>query len=189
MLDSGTLFSIFTLKTAAPLLYLAANVENAEEDMEYTSTLLYLADKYHLLFYGRTITKDEHIYTHRGPIGKLAHEMSITWKEHLGDFYRTNLLVGYEDFLSKSDQEALDYIIEKFVPMSKKDLYRFVHFLPEWKKVEDLFELKDDGGNPRIKQLPVEPEDLLLLPDPNHYFNVSAEHIEESLMWMTGQFD
>lgn len=190
MIEASLLLAHKTIKTVAPLLHLTANVKGADDDMLYTGRLLYLADKHHLLYYGRTITRDEHIRIQGGPIGELAFEVSDTWKVSLSGFYRSKLPPEKAgEYLSESDEGSLAFVIEKFAAMPRGKFYGYIRSLPEWKKVEDLFQLKDEEDRYRIRRLPMDRLDMLLLPDGDHYFNVSAEHVAETRRFMTGEFD
>jgi len=191
MLTGESIIKHSTLRTVFPLLYLTERIRDADEDMLHTGRVLYLADKHHLLHYGRTVTRDEYIYIQGGPIGKTALDLSEGWRESLGRFYRNKFSrTDIDDHLSQTDREALDFVVATFADMPHGKFYEYIRSLPEWKKVEDLFQLKDDEGKPRIRFLPVDTRDLLRLPDGDRYFNVSAEHIEMSRqMMLTGELD
>jgi len=190
MLTSESILYRSTLRTVFPLLYLTERIKDADEDMLHTGRVLYLADKHHLLHYGRTVTRDEYIYIQGGPIGKTALDLSEGWKESLSKFYRNKFSeTDINDHLSETDRLVLDSVITNFGAMPHGKFYDYIRSLPEWKKVEDLFWLKDDEGKPRIRFLPVDTSDLLRVPDGDRYFNVSAEHIEMSRQMLTGEFD
>ncbi|TFH27034.1 MAG: DUF4065 domain-containing protein, partial [Promethearchaeota archaeon] len=118
--------------------------------------LMYLADKYHLMNYGRTISGDDFIALPHGPAGSRTMDVLEFDGYILGEYAdkATELLVqgeGYEylpgkkcstdqlEMLSISDIESLDFAIDNFGTMDKWDVVHYTHSLPEWKRFEPLF--------------------------------------------------
>lgn len=158
--------------------------------------LLYLADKCHLIRYGRTITGDEYWAMDYGPVGSTVKDILGFDQEFLSrEFqYASTMLrrVGeYQfeasaacspdelDLLSETDIEALRTVAEKFGRMSSGELICYTHRYPEWAQYEKLF------SSQQIKREKIRTEELLssLPGDP---FNMPPEHMEESRRIITG---
>lgn len=157
--------------------------------------LIYLADKYHLLRYGRTVTNDDYYAMERGPVGTTVKDVLSLDKEMLAKDYKfISKLIGMAgedyialpvrlqyDHLSDTDKEALDFVIEKFGKKTGAQLTTYTHQYPEWAQHEHLFKGKT------IRRERIEPEELLSVIDDN-CFGVSPEHVEESRKMVTGVF-
>jgi uncharacterized phage-associated protein len=126
--------------------------------------LMYLSDKYHLLYFGRTITNDDYYATQYGLVGttvkdilsfdpSLPEEESFISKEEKD--YFLNLIEKVENYnfkakekdipfnmLSETDKEALDFVIKKFGNMSSSKLVELTHKYSECNKYKDLFNSK-----------------------------------------------
>ncbi len=161
--------------------------------------LLYLADKYHLIRYGRTITNDDYYAMEHGPVGTTVKDVlsldsfSISKK---GYKYASTLLERVDenhfrakpdakvafDMLSESDKEALDFVIEKFGKMSQWKLRDYTHQYPEWYRYEDLFE------NKLTRRERIDTKELLstIKDDP---LKMPSRHVKESEKVLTGKFD
>jgi uncharacterized phage-associated protein len=161
--------------------------------------LMYLADKYHLMNYGRTITGDDFIALPNGPAGSKTTDVleydSYILGEHINYaqsmFYVDNkyqYTVGKKcnpealEMLSESDKEALDFAAEHFGKMDKWDVVKYTHELPEWKQ----FKLKFDEKSTN-REL-IKTEEVLLNPK-DKYFSIPQDHVEQSLEILTGTFD
>ena len=155
--------------------------------------LMYLADKYHLLYFGRTITNDDYYATQYGIVGTtikdilsfdpfLPEEQSFLSKEEKD--YFLNLIEKIENYnfkvketdipfnmLSETDKEALNFIIEKFGSMSSSELVELTHKYPECYKYKNLFNSK------LTKRKRIDTIELLSTID-NDPLEVSKEHIE-----------
>lgn len=157
--------------------------------------LVYLADKYHLLRYGRTVTNDDYYAMERGPVGTTVKDVLSLDKEMLageykhiakligmdgGDYVALPLAHPHYDHLSETDKEALDFVIEKFGKKTGAQLTTYTHKYPEWAQHEHLFHGKS------IRRMRIEPEELLSVID--DCFGVSPEHLEESRKMVTGVF-
>jgi uncharacterized phage-associated protein len=124
--------------------------------------LLYLADKQHLVHYGRTVTGDEYWAMRMGPVGsaakdvlsidenrpnKLSGDILVYAKNHLDEFensYRSKNRKCEFEMLSDSDKQALDFVVSRFGSMGPFELRDYTHKYPEWKKHESFF--KDNPG-------------------------------------------
>jgi uncharacterized phage-associated protein len=176
------------------LHYILSRVKNAGKIK--LIKLIYLADKYHLLRYGRTVTNDDYYAMERGPVGTTVKDVLSLDKEMLAKEYKyISRLIGMDgdsyianpishlqyDHLSDTDKEALDFVIEKFGKKTGAQLTTYTHKYPEWAQHEHLFK-----GN-AIRRVRIEPEELLSVIDDN-CFGVSPEHVEESRKMVTGVF-
>lgn len=178
------------------LYYILTKIKKA--DKIKLVKLVYLADKYHLIRYGRTITDDDYYAMKYGPVGTTVKDIlsldsfSMTEK---GFKYASRLLgkidgntfqanpgarVNFE-MLSETDEEALDFVIERFGKMSSWKLKDYTHKYPEWYKYENLFK---DGLTRRER---IETSELLstLKGDP---ISMPSKHIKESKKILTGTF-
>lgn len=162
--------------------------------------LVFLADKYHLIRYGRTVTGDDYYAMEHGPVGSTVKDVLEFNRFTLADneyAYASKLLdkiddkslkakpgikLGELEMLSESDIEALDFIIEKFGKMTASELRNYTHNYPEWEQYRELFE------NNQTKRERLKTEELLsTLPgDP---LGVTSEHIEESREILTGHHE
>jgi uncharacterized phage-associated protein len=159
--------------------------------------LIYLADKYHLLQYGRTITGDKYFAVKHGPMGSMVEDVLNLNGDVLNedDLKYAEKLINKVDFvyspneyeepllmLSKTDMKALDFVIEQYGKMEKWNLKNYTHKFPEWHRYEELFE-----KNLTTRE-DISTEDMLSsLPDDK--FNISSQRIEGARALLTGQFE
>lgn len=161
--------------------------------------LLYLADKFHLIRYGRTVTNDDYYAMPYGPVGTTIKDIlsfDPDWTPPKAYKYLTHLIEkeGYNykpqksakdiefEMLSDSDKEALDFVINKFGKMNKWDLQKYTHKYPEWSQYKDLL------GAKKTNSERIETVELLSLIK-NDPLAVPKEHIEESKKILTGNLD
>lgn len=153
--------------------------------------LLFLADKHHLLKYGRTITGDEYYAMKHGPAGSLAmdilncNEFILDSKEreyvreffsHDGNTFKANEhdRIKY-NYLSETDIESLDYIITNFGNKGTFQLRDYTHKYPEWKQHEETLE------SGRTKRIYLHGDELFsILPDEDDPLKFSHSHIKHS---------
>lgn len=118
--------------------------------------LVYLADKYHLLHYGRTITGDRYYAMQHGPVGSLTKDVLAPNRLSLdgvdreyarkalrsagGYKFTTGEDPGELDMLSPTDVEALDFVVGRFGPMGTSWLRNYTHRYPEWAQYGEQFE-------------------------------------------------
>lgn len=161
--------------------------------------LIYLADKYHLMAYGRTITNDEYYAMKDGPVGSLVLDVlgfnDIVLQEdelkyaaklikRIGDkAFSINESPEEFSMLSQSDRKALDMIVEKFGSQSASQLRKFTHDYPEYAKYEELFQ------DNVVKRKRIKTEELISTLPNNDPFNIPQEHLEQSKEILTGNFD
>jgi hypothetical protein len=104
--------------------------------------LLYLADRFHLRKFGRTILEDTYYAMPRGPVASATKRILEGKGGHGCEDYLSagprNSVVSHQEIgaglLSQSDVEALSAAINQihFHP----DLVGFTHMFPEWKRAE-----------------------------------------------------
>lgn len=160
--------------------------------------LIYLADKYHLVRYGRTVTGDDYCAMEYGLVGSavkdiLGFDRDLLSKEEYS--YASKLLERIDNktfkarnerislhMLSKTDIEALSFVIQRFGKMATWKLSDYTHQYPEWQKYEDLFK------NKKTKRERIETRELLsvLEDDP---LGMPKEHREESAKLVSGTYD
>ncbi len=161
--------------------------------------LIYLADKYHLIRYGRTITNDDYYAMQHGPVGTTVKDVlsfdSFSLSAN-GIKYASRLLDKIDDnnftaklsarvsfdMLSDTDKEALDFVVEEFGSMSSWKLRNYTHQYPEWYQYEDMFKSK------RTKRERIDTSELLSTLD-NDPLKMPRKHVKESEKILTGKFD
>ena len=142
-----------TKKIIQALDYVAWKQPDHTLDNMKAYKLLWLADRYHLRQYGRTITGDEYHALPHGVVPsdakcilesqgtKLPHSKEVA-NEYLEIFpvcehtYKALKAPNMKVF-SESDIEVLDIILSKFNSMTPLELSEFSHQFPEWKQYEE----------------------------------------------------
>lgn len=179
------------------LCYILTKLKKA--DKIYLVKLMYLADKYHLMQYGRTVTGDNFIALGNGPAGSKTMDVLEFDRRVLGKYvgYAKELFTkgdGFEYFpgqgcssdqlewLSETDIEALDFTINNFGKMGQWDVVNYTHELPEWEKYESLLK------SGKSKQEQIRTDEVLSITK-DKYFSVSEDHMAESHKILTGTFD
>lgn len=187
-----------TSATIQALCYILSKIKRANK-LKLVK-LLFLADKYHLVRYGRTITNDDYWAMSYGPVGSTAKDILSLDRDFLskGEYkYAAEMLKreGEHTFvsgkkclpealemLSDSDIEILDLVADRFGRMSANALIEYTHRYPEWAQYKTLFD-KNLTRRERIRQA-----ELLSLIDDDK-LPVTHEHIEESRRILTGTYD
>ncbi len=147
-------------KAFAAILYLASKPDLVPEfDKLKAAKLLFLADKYHLVRYGRPILGDEYRALTYGPVPQITMDFlhAVVDPDSKGGFVdRDNAKrlagaltidrgykyprfsgkeqVNFYDFLSKSDLAALDHIISIYGKKSAIELSALTHAMPAYQK-------------------------------------------------------
>jgi uncharacterized phage-associated protein len=140
-------------RTLAAITYIASrNIPDLT--MYRILKILFLADKHHLVRYGRTLTGDKYSALPDGPVPSriydifkkqiLKHPFTPEAKRIAANLaidksgkypqFRANVAYDAEE-LSKSDIAALDYAIEHFGDLEYDQLKCITHALPAYKKV------------------------------------------------------
>jgi uncharacterized phage-associated protein len=152
--------------------------------------LMFLADKYHLVKYGRLITDDDYIAMKMGPVGSLTKDILDFNERRLNEsqmgYVKSKIIkTGEHNYgviqnaeetykhLSESDKQALDYIVEKLRGVNKWSIKNYTHKYPEWKKFEK------ELGSGKMKSAPIRREELFSILE-DELFDVSKEHVEDS---------
>ena len=184
-----------TTKIVQALCYFLTKIKRA--DKLRLVKLLFLADKYHLIHYGRTVSNDEYWAMAYGPVGTATKDILTLDPSFLGrgeyEYAKKSLkkinthtfeigIACDNEMLSETDIEALDFILENFWNMREKDLIEYTHEFPEWKQYEGLFKQKATG---RVKigtaeLLSTLKDDCLAMPH---------DHIEQSKQILMGTHD
>lgn len=144
----GTMEQFKKHKAVTLLLYLAHKGGGKLNKMKALK-LVWLADRYHLRKYGRTITGDKYVAMEYGTVPSSVKDI-IEGKRGL----KTDgiALVGrleyqataYPDLdnLSDSDQEAMDLVIEKYFKQDQFDLSQLSHEFPEWLRYKEQLQVR-----------------------------------------------
>ena len=162
--------------------------------------LIYLADKYHLAKYGRTVTGDDYYAMWLGPVGSAVKDVlslddivlssenidrvkSVI--EKVNDHTFKSKVDGKFSFcaLSETDLEALDHVINIFGAMSSRELVEYTHRYPEWSRYEGLFK-----GNLTKRERIDEKELLSRIEDDLLLRDIPNEHIKETKEFLEGMF-
>lgn len=150
--------------------------------------LLWLADKYHLLKYGRMILKDYYVAMPHGPIASMTKDLSHAAglnKYSLAyisseRYHVTSVSQADTRFFSESDIEVMDLVWEKFSDFDRFELRDLTHLYPEWKRFE-----KDIDNPVKPSSYDMVIEDFFNLPEQSKkncadFFNIPENELEES---------
>jgi len=161
--------------------------------------LLYLADKYHLIHYGRTLTEDTYYAMNFGPVGSLTRDIlefngkvlkpsglqqiSILFepKDAMEIQIKKSAKSPGRNNLSDSDFEALSFVLDNYGDMDNFELSKLTHEYPEWQKHEK--DLKH--GTDKRKEIPTEELASTIPGDPH---KVSKEHLQYVKDMIRGNF-
>lgn len=173
-------FKLDSDKTREALAYLASSSPDGRTKY-ILGKLLFLADKYHLVRYGRTITGDRYIAMEDGPApNRILDQLNLLIEEpenvpSLSSILRVDhsfrqpriSLAGHTDFenLSQSDMEALDIILKRHGSKDFAELRALTHemvaYLRAWDRrtgkaapmaFEDFFEEDADAINGALEE-------------------------------------
>ena len=150
--------------------------------------LIWIADKFHLLNYGRTITRDNYFALPHGPVPSSTLNLSRneTKEKYISEFLESHALTiksikpSETNLFSKSDIEVLDLVWSKFCDLTPKEIRDLSHEYPEWKKFEN------ELSNPLTPfSYEMEIGDFYKIPEPTKknradFFNIPKERIFES---------
>ena len=191
---------IDTSKIIQALCFLLNKIPEHQADKLKLVKLLFLADKCHLLRYGRTISGDEFWAMKRGIVGSVTkdilgfdeneenyfpdpeYEYAKKMLQKVGRYtYRANYACSAEniDQLSQTDIEALRLVVEHYGNFSGPELVTLTHRYPEWEQYKELF----DSNQTKREKLNTEELLSLLRDDP---FAMPDDHIEESRNILSG---
>ncbi len=172
--------------TIQAIAYLVRNSERGLSKLVLLK-LLYLADRYHLRKYGRTILDDCYFAMRYGPVASEAKSViegglrddyavrfvRVSMIPHKPRDFQHVTAVGNEPlgWLSQTDTEALDAALNVWVMCD--NLVGFTHEFPEWKKHEQAIE---SGAN----SVPMNYEDFFESCENFEYCDASPELVEMS---------
>lgn len=191
---------IDTSKIIQALCFLLNEIPEHQADKVKLVKLLFLADKCHLIRYGRTISGDDFWAMPLGVVGSVTKDVLGFDENEESRFpnpeydYAKKMLekVGEHtykaahacdansiDQLSETDIEALRLVAEHFGNFNGRHLVELTHRYPEWKQYKKLFDSQE------IKREKLDTEEILsVLPDDP--FVMSDEHMEESRNILSG---
>ena len=148
-----------TRKIVQALNYIACSQLGHTVNCMKAYKLLWLADRYHLRHYGRTISGDVYYALPHGPVPMDAMNVvegkptnladgseGVTYIRKCKRYNITSLVAPKMDVFSVSDKEALDCVIEAYGKKTWTELSDFSHTFPEWKEYESKL------GNPYLKK-------------------------------------
>lgn len=159
--------------------------------------LLFLADKYHLIRYGRTVTNDEYWAMTYGPVGTTTKDILTCDPDFLHkdeyEYIRKSLKkIGKHTFemgipcgtnrLSETDIEALDFILNNFERIQRRDFIKYVHKYPEWKQYEELFKQN------KMRRAKIDTVELLSTIE-DDCLAMPSDHIGQSKKILMGTYD
>jgi uncharacterized phage-associated protein len=133
------------------LNYLARKFDGNTLNKMKAYKLLWLAERYHLRQYGRTITGDEYYAAPHGLIPTTGKDILDGNKYHqkrnevfiASEYDYTSIKDVNIDVFSDSDIEVLNLIVNQFGKYNQYELSDISHEFPEWKKYEK--EIKASG--------------------------------------------
>jgi len=132
-------------KILQSLNYLASYQDNKIISEMKAYKLLWLADRYHLRQYARTITQDNYYAMQYGIVPSTAKNMvdnisnSVRNQKYIQKaekYYYKSVTEVDMDVFSDSDVEVLNLILKNFGKMSPQALSNLSHDFPEWKRYE-----------------------------------------------------
>lgn len=160
--------------------------------------LLYFADKFHLMQYGRLITNDKYYAMEHGPVGSVTKDIFYPSNLSLSETemeYSKKLIKDEDDHvfsaidtdieydsLSETDIEVLNIIIRELGETEAWQLRDKTHEYPEWKKYEEQFNEKlTSRENIKTQELFSRIKGDL--------FDITDEHIELSKAIFNGKLE
>lgn len=175
-------------KSIQAISYLANKSERRTINKLKLVKLLWIADKYHLIKYGRPILKDRYCAMKFGPVQ--TEMLDLLKKENI-DYINENLIKHQYSLtaikepetllFSESDLEVLDLVWERFGLIDNFALAELSHYYPEWRKFED------DIKNPnKPSSYDMNWEDFFNLPNPTEdnmadfFLSISQDEMSES---------
>lgn len=163
--------------------------------------LLFFADKYHLVKYGRTVTNDDYWAMPHGPVGSnikdvlefnnstmSENELRLAKSRFTPTAFKKSFKVQSSfdanlcNFLSETDIEALDFVIENFGHMGTWEIRDYSHLYPEWKQYEESFK----NGQTRREKLCLNELVSVIATDP---YDFSDEDLTETKKILMGAYE
>ncbi len=122
------------------ILYFAQRSKNKSIERLKLMKLLWLADRLHLIRYGRTVLHDSYNALPHGPIPSKTMDLSEHSVEGIYNVegYEIIALGTFnEKYFSKSDLEVFNEIWITFGDKNRNWLRKYSHYFPEWQRFED----------------------------------------------------
>lgn len=152
-----------TRKIIQALAYVASKQPDKHIANIKAFKLLWLADRYHMRQYGRTVTGDTYFAMPKGVVPSDAKNIldgkaTILKASEcpLGNVLETGhgsyTLVGEPNMkvFSKTDRDALDKVLALYNGMSANELSQLSHKFPEWKEYEPRLKDSDEKNSHKI---------------------------------------
>lgn len=150
-----------TKKIIQALTYLAYKQKSHCINSMKAYKLLWLADRYHLRNFGRTITGDRYFAMPYGPVpsdAKSIIERKTTkfknpskyrnkYIENIDDYTFKAITKPDTEFFSDSDQEALDLVLKLYNKYDRRKLSRMSHEYPEWLPFKEKIEAEGENSS------------------------------------------
>ena len=144
--------------------------------------IIFLADRYHLRMYGRTVTGDHYVAMQYGPVASdskrtfeflgipsFAQKYASSYLNPVDDHDIVSVKVPDLDVFSETDIEAMDVALKTF-SKHKNSIVEFTHGFPEWKKHEEQLQ--------QVKAQNMDLADFFLdAPPENEYCPADAERV------------
>jgi len=143
------------IRVSVQAMYYIAKQLNKPVDKLTLLKLVFFADRYHVRKYARTITDDTYFALPYGPVASNTKDilddladMGLKEEAYARQFidivdiktFQAKQISEELDYLSETDIEALDFVIENFGHMSSFGLVDLTHKYPEWKRFEKSLE-------------------------------------------------
>lgn len=138
-------------KIVHALNYLASHSSEKKLNKMKAIKLLWLADRYHLRKYARTITNDCYYAMPFGPVpsrtkeildGKVPIAIVTNSLKNINQYYYGSAGEINYDVFSESDIEVLDLILKYYGEQDQFSLSELSHKSPEWLRFEDCLKRK-----------------------------------------------
>lgn len=150
-----------TKKIIQALTYLAYKQKRHCINSMKAYKLLWLADRYHLRNYGRTITGDRYFAMPYGPVpsdAKCIIERKTTklknsfkyrnkYIENVDDYTFKAIMKPDTDLFSDSDQDALDLVLKLYNKYDRRKLSKMSHDYPEWLPFKEQIEAEGENSS------------------------------------------
>lgn len=160
----------------------------------YLLKTVYLADRYHLRKYGRSITGADYFAMPMGPVAsqvKTAIESDVAGNVEMNFWFAPltknadttfkSVREPTREYLSDTEIEALDAALVQFKKIGPRNIVSYTHEFPEWKNCEDSLE-----GYTR--HVPMNIEDFFLPADSKvEYCPADPELVEMNLDFYRGE--
>lgn len=146
-------------KILQALNYLAFKQDDKKISEMKAYKLLWLADRYHLRQYGRTITHDQYYALPHGIVPSIAKQI-VDGKDYTiecGKYLNTGIRYYFKSikepdrtFFSESDIDVLELILSKYGNFSSRKLSDLSHKFPEWIRFEKKLTTENTKKSYRI---------------------------------------